>query len=219
MGMGKEQELIHKILDGDAEEDEQNILFHGMDADPGLKEEFTGLTNAVRLLRESERHEAPFAFTAEVMKKLPEQSPSRVSRLREFLFGSRVLRWNMASVLATTVIVTVMIVTASRMHREPNEMIMSSLSGQGETAVSVRLTFHSPQAHRVAVAGDFNKWKTDAHEMKKSDGVWSIDLKLKPGIYSYSFVVDGKSWVPDPGAEFYEDDGYGARNSILRINI
>jgi 1,4-alpha-glucan branching enzyme len=71
----------------------------------------------------------------------------------------------------------------------------------------------------VAVAGDFNKWKTDVHEMKKTDGTWSIDLKLKPGVYSYSFVVDGTAWVPDPGAEFYEDDGYGSRNSVLRINI
>jgi 1,4-alpha-glucan branching enzyme len=69
------------------------------------------------------------------------------------------------------------------------------------------------------VAGDFNNWKTDAQEMKKTDGIWRIVLKLKPGVYSYSFVVDGKAWVPDPGAEFYEDDGYGSRNSVLRITI
>ena len=214
--MDREREIIHKILDGDAEEEEQKILSQGMEADTRLKEDFTGLMNAVRLLKESERREAPFSFTAEVMKKLPRRSPSVLSRFREFLFGSRVLRWNMASVLATAVIVLVMVVTVSRTHREQTGTIVSSSSGQEETAVSVRLTFHSPQAQRVAVAGDFNKWKTDVHEMKKSDGTWSIDLQLKPGIYSYSFVVDGKSWVPDPGAESYEDDGYGSRNSILR---
>jgi hypothetical protein len=217
--MDREREIIHKILDGDAEEEEQQVLSRGMETDTELKEEFAGLMNAVRLLKESERLDAPFSFTAEVMKKLPERSPSVLSRFREFLFGSRVLRWNMASVLATAVIVLVMVVTVSRTHREQTEMITSSSSGQDENAVSVRLTFHSPQAQRVAVAGDFNKWKTDVHEMKKSDGIWSIDLQLKPGIYSYSFVVDGKSWVPDPGAESYEDDGYGSRNSILRINI
>jgi hypothetical protein len=216
--MDREQEIIHKIFDGEAEEEEQNILFQGMEADAGLKEEYTGLMNAVRALRESERHEAPFAFTAEVMKKLPEHSPSMLSRIREFLFGSRVLRWNMASMMAAAVIVLVMAVTVSRMHRETTAPIIAS-SGQDETAISVHLTFHSPQAQRVAVAGDFNKWKTDVHEMKKTDGTWSIDLKLKPGVYSYSFVVDGKAWVADPGAEFYEDDGYGSRNSVLRINI
>ncbi len=217
--MDREREIIHKILDGDAEEEEQKALSRGMEADTGLREEFTGLTNAVRLLKESERREAPFSFTAEVMKKLPRRSPSVLSRFREFLFGSRVLRWNMASALATALVVLVMVVTVSRTHREQTGTIVSSSSGQEETAVSVRLTFQSPQAQRVAVAGDFNKWKTDVHEMKKSDGIWSIDLQLKPGIYSYSFVVDGKSWVPDPGAESYEDDGYGSRNSILRINI
>ena len=217
--MDREREIIHKILDGDAEEEEQKVLSRGMEVDTGLKEEFAGLMNAVQLLKESERREAPFSFTAEVMKKLPRRSPSVLSRFREFLFGSRVLRWNMASVLATAVIVLVMVVAVSRTHREQTGTIASSSSGQEETAVSVRLTFHAPQAQRVAVAGDFNKWKTDAHEMKKRDGIWSIDLQLKPGIYSYSFVIDGKSWVPDPGAESYEDDGYGSRNSILRINI
>jgi len=217
--MDRDPEIIHKILDGDAEEEEQKILSRSMEADGRLREEYTGLMDAVRLLRESERQETPFAFTAGVMKKLPGRSPSVLSRLREFLFGNRVLRWNMASVLAMAVIVLVSVVTVSRMHRETTGPIMSSTTRQDETAVSVRLTFHAPQAQRVAVAGDFNKWKTDAHEMKKSDGIWSVDLKLKPGIYSYSFVVDGKSWVPDPGAESYEEDGYGSRNSILRINI
>jgi 1,4-alpha-glucan branching enzyme len=92
-------------------------------------------------------------------------------------------------------------------------------SGPSEAAVTVRLTFRAPEARSVAVAGDFNKWRTTADEMKRTNGVWSIDLKLKPGVYSYSFVVNGKSWVPDPGAEIYTDDGFGSRNAVLRVNI
>jgi len=45
------------------------------------------------------------------MKKLPEKSPSLLSRLRDFLFGNRVLRWNMASALAMAAIVLVMVVS------------------------------------------------------------------------------------------------------------
>ncbi len=216
--MDREREIIQKVLDGDAEEEEHRILSRGMDADARLKEEYTGLANAVRLLRESERREAPLSFTADVMKKLPERSLSMRGRLREFLFGSRVLRWNMASMLAMAVIVLVTVVTVSRMQHETTGPITTS-RGQAEAAISVQLTFRAPEAQRVAVAGDFNNWKTDAQEMKKTDGNWSIVLKLKPGVYSYSFVVDGKAWIPDPGAEFYEDDGYGSRNSVLRINI
>jgi hypothetical protein len=186
-----------------------------MEADPGLQEEFSGLMNTVRMLEESDRREAPAFFTAEVMKKLVKRSPSLLARLSAFLFNSRVLRWNMASALALAVIVIVVIVSAPRLHRVPD---MTTASAPGEAA-TVRLTFYSPQAQRVAVAGDFNKWKTDAHEMKGTDGMWSIDLKLKPGVYSYSFVVDGNSWVTDPGAEAYEDDGFGSHNAVLRVNI
>ncbi len=216
--MDREQEIIHKVLDGDAEEEEHDILSRGMEADARLKKEYAGLTNAVRLLRESERRAAPLSFTAEVMKKLPEKSLSMRGRVREFLLGSRVLRWNMASMLAMAVIVLVTVVTVYRVHHETTGPIVA-FRGQDEAAIPVQLIFHAPQAQRVAVAGDFNKWKTDAQEMKKTDGNWIIVLKLKPGVYSYSFVVDGKAWVPDPGAEFYEDDGYGSRNSVLRINI
>jgi len=212
--MDNERDILHKILDNDAGDDEKNIITRSMETDPRLREEFTGLMNTVRTLEESERCEAPAFFTAEVMKKLQKRSPSVRARIREFLFNSRVLRWNMASALATAVIVIVVIVSVSRPHRK--DMTTASVSGE---AATVRLTFYSPQAQRVAVAGDFNKWKTDAHEMKGADGTWSIELRLKPGVYSYSFVIDGKSWVPDPGAESYEDDGFGSRNAVLRVNI
>ncbi len=217
--MGNERELMHKVLDGAAGDDEKKIVARAMETDSELREEFSGLMNAVRMLEESERLQPPPAFTAEVMRRLPQRSPSILSRLREFLFGSRVLRWNMATALATAVIVLVSVITVSRMHREPTMTALSGVSSPAEKAVTVRLTFSSPQAQRVAVAGDFNKWRTDAHEMKRTDGVWSIDLKLKPGVYSYSFVVDGKSWVSDPGAEAYEDDGFGSHNAVLRVNI
>jgi 1,4-alpha-glucan branching enzyme len=120
----------------------------------------------------------------------------------------------MATALATTIIVVIAAVVLTRSLREPS---LTAVPTPG--MVTVRLTFHAPQAHSVAVAGDFNKWRTNADEMHQSDGNWSIDLKLKPGVYAYSFVIDGRSWVPDPGAETYQDDGYGSRNAVLRVNI
>jgi len=224
----KERDIMHKILDRDAGDDEKKIITRDMESDPGLKEEFIGLEKAVRMLEESERLEAPPAFTTEVMKRLTRRSPSVLDRVKGFLLGSRVLRWNMATALAAAVIVLVTGVVVSRMHHEPAEPTMTAISvpesvpGKpepviGESTITVRLTFHAPEAHSVAVAGKFNKWRTD-DEMKRIDGKWSIDLKLKPGVYTYSFLVDGKSWVPDPGAESYEDDGFGSQNAVLRVN-
>ena len=217
--MDKERDIIHKILDNDAAEEEKQIIERGRKTDPALRKEFDGLTRTVRMLEESERREPPAFFTAEVMKKLPARRPSVAGRIREFFLGSRVLRWNMATALATAAILLITLVTVMRMpHQQPEQPVMTA-SGPSEAAVTVRLTFRAPEARSVAVAGDFNKWRTTGDEMKRTDGVWSIDLKLKPGVYSYSFIVDGKSWVPDPGAEIYTDDGFGSRNAVLRVNI
>lgn len=214
--MHNERDIIHKILDGGSEESEKEFITGGLEADPALREEFIGLENTVRQLEESARFQAPMGFTAEVMKKLPQPSLSLRDRIREFLLGSRVLRWNMASALASGVIVVIALMV---FVRAPWETVLTNGADRTAPTVMVRLTFHSPQAHRVAVAGDFNKWRTDAHEMKRTDGVWSIDLKLKPGVYTYSFIVDGQSWVPDPGAEVFQDDGFGSRNAVLKVDI
>ena len=213
--MDKNREIIHKILDGEVSEDEKKIIARSMETDAGLQEEFAGLENTVRMLKKSERREPPMSFTAEVIKKLPTKKTSILAQIREFLFGSRVLHWNMATALGVAVIVLFGVITVSRFHREPP----MNAAGPVESEVTVRLTFYAPQAHTVSVAGDFNKWKTDTDEMKGTDGMWHIDLKLKPGVYSYSFVVDGKSWVADPGAQAYTDDGFGSRNALLRVSI
>ncbi len=213
--MDKEREIIHKILDNEAGEEEKQEIEQRKATDPALREEFDGLSHAVRMLKESERREPPAFFTAGVMKNLPARKPSVAGRIREFFLGSRVLRWNVATAMAMAAILVVAAVIVTRI---PHQAGMN-IAKETEPVVTVRLTFRAPEAHSVAVAGDFNKWRTSADEMKRTDGEWSIDLKLKPGEYSYSFIVDGKSWVPDPGAEMYRDDGFGSRNAVLRVNI
>ena len=213
--MDKDRELIQKIFDNEADERERATFARCMEADDELRKETAGLSNAVRLLEESERFDAPMAFTAGVMNRLPKKKPSLFAPVREFLFGSRVLRWNMATALATAAVLITTIASLSGMPRwTPTHAVQPA-----DAATTVRLTFYSPQARSVAVAGDFNKWRTDSDEMKRLDGMWSVDLKLKPGVYAYSFVIDGSSWVPDPGATAYEDDGLGSRNAVMRVTI
>jgi anti-sigma factor RsiW len=213
--MDKERDIIHKILDNEAGEEEKQAIERRRKVDPAVRDEFEGLSRTVRMLKESERREPPAFFTSGVMKKLPVRKTSVAGRIREFFLGSRMLRWNMATALAMAAVLIVALVTVTRMPQK----VVTNVAMQSEPVVTVRLTFRAPEAHSVAVAGDFNKWRTSADAMKKTDGEWSIDLKLKPGEYSYSFIVDGKSWVPDPGAEMYRDDGFGSRNAVLRVNI
>jgi outer membrane lipoprotein-sorting protein len=52
----------------------------------------------------------------------------------------------------------------------------------------------------VYLAGSFNNWKPTAHKMDgpDKDGRFTTVLKLKKGVYEYKFVLDGKTWQPDP---------------------
>ncbi len=84
----------------------------------------------------------------------------------------------------------------------------------------VRLVIPAEGAHTVAVAGDFNDWRTDdvLLEDPEGDGVFVGTLRLAPGSYSYMFVIDGERWVTDPYAVNHRDDGFGNRNAVLRID-
>ncbi len=209
-----DREIIHRILDGDVSPEEKKRLMDRLQADPVLLEEFGGLVRTLRVVETSGRVPVPPFFTAEVMRRLPLKKATVSGRIRGFLFGSRVLHWNMATAVAAAVFVILSTAVLSTMFRGTPRQVAGPV---GEA--TVRLTFYAPQARSVAVAGDFNKWRTDADEMKSNEGMWSIELKLKPGVYNYNFIVDGKSWVADPGAETYQDDGFGSRNAVLRVAI
>ncbi|HKI96127.1 MAG TPA: glycogen-binding domain-containing protein [Gemmatimonadales bacterium] len=85
--------------------------------------------------------------------------------------------------------------------------------------VPVRLVFLAPTASSVAVTGDFASWNPKGIPLAKThnDGVWSVDLDLKPGLHHYVFIVDGTEWKPDPNATSQVDDGFGQKNSVLLV--
>ncbi len=59
------------------------------------------------------------------------------------------------------------------------------------------------EAHSVAIAGDFNDWQTQTTPMKPlKNGDFTATVLLKPGReYQYRYVVDGRHWVTDSGAD------------------
>jgi len=50
--------------------------------------------------------------------------------------------------------------------------------------------------------------------MKPVGSGWTVDLRLKPGKYTYKFIIDGK-WIPDPYNNLREKDGTGGYNSVV----
>jgi hypothetical protein len=100
--------------------------------------------------------------------------------------------------------------------------IAAGLALRGRAGASLTVTFvlDTPEARSVAIAGDFTGWETSGFELERraSDGKWEITVPLmRNRSYTYSFVIDGERWVPDPGAPETVDDGFGGINSVLRL--
>ena len=83
----------------------------------------------------------------------------------------------------------------------------------------VKFVLVAPQAARVSLVGDFNRWDPAATPMERTPtgGTWSVVVPLSAGRHEYAFVVDGKQWLPDPSAPLAPVDGLGAPNSVVLV--
>lgn len=84
---------------------------------------------------------------------------------------------------------------------------------------AIKFVLIAPKAARVSVVGDFNGWDMSANPMKVqgADGMWTVFVPLRPGLHTYSFVVDGTHFVADPTAPIAPDDGFGLRSSVVLV--
>lgn len=92
---------------------------------------------------------------------------------------------------------------------------------QGDGLQTVVLRYEAPGARDVRLVGDFNAWgrSSDAVRVDPGEaGQWVFRVELAPGRYQYAFLVDGKSWLPDPGAPGIIPDGFGGANSVLYVS-
>jgi len=78
----------------------------------------------------------------------------------------------------------------------------------------------APEAHSVAVVGDFNGWDVRANPLARASesGAWVAVLPIEPGRHLYGFVVDGERWVCDPAAPLSADANFGQHNSVLVVD-
>ena len=92
--------------------------------------------------------------------------------------------------------------------------------GAGATEVITRFVFVAPEASSVRLTGDFASWSREGIELEdlRGTGIWTADVPLPPGIYQYTFIVNGTEWRPDPRAVSQVDDGFGQVNSVVIVS-
>jgi hypothetical protein len=79
-------------------------------------------------------------------------------------------------------------------------------------------SYTSATATTVYATGTFSNWSDKppgALELVKNGETFSASKFLGPGKHVYKFVVDGKTWIPDPANPNTESDGFGGQNSYI----
>jgi len=80
---------------------------------------------------------------------------------------------------------------------------------------SVRVSFAVPEASSVDIAGEWNQW-TPVPLTRVASRRWEAVLRLVPGAYRFSLIVDGERWVvPADVPEL--PDGFGGSVGLLVI--
>ena len=88
---------------------------------------------------------------------------------------------------------------------------------QRDVTKKVQFSFNFSQAKEVLLAGEFNQWKGEKHNMKKANqGLWEKTLMLKPGTYEYKYQVDGL-WVEKPVNQHSRLNSFGTYNNVLVV--
>lgn len=84
----------------------------------------------------------------------------------------------------------------------------------------VRFTLLALEAKQVALVGSFNGWTGEATQMKMRDGagLWSVDVPLREGEYTFMYLIDGIRWVTPPMAEDFVTDGFGQTNGVVIVH-
>lgn len=176
-----------------------------------------------RIVAELRRPAAPGAgFDARVMASVRAAPPSVLSTAWSWLTEPRSVAVTPLGGLAAAAMLALVLGAGF--------WVLGSGEGQGAAVVApetrnpaprtLSFVFVAPAARTVALAGDFNGWDPARTPLTReaSGGIWTVDVPLAPGRYSYMFVVDGRRFVADPAAPRSVGDDFGAPTSVVTVS-
>jgi len=217
-------ELYRRHLDGELSPADARELEELLSRDRLAPAELSAYRALVDQLRSAPAPELPADFAARVMRRLP--AAPRRAWWREMLLKPRL---NLIGVLGLSALAALVWLPLRALRgREaaapPATGVATNLPhevapvGVTPSRIVVRFVLPARGARRVALAGDFNGWRTDDIVLtdERGDGMFTATVSLPQGRHSYLFWVDGH-WMQDPAAGSSLPDGFGQRNSVLDL--
>lgn len=207
------REELQRYLDGEL----------GLESLPAeLREEAHAWDAMLIEVRSAGSAAAPVGLETLVSQGLaPPPRESVLRRAARWLLAPRQIRLSPGLALAATAALVVLALGIPRSAPEvPTGAAVQTAAPAppAESTLYVQFLLEAPDATSVELAGDFTDWVPGVRlSDADGDGVWSVRVPIRPGVHEYMFRVDGTRWVTDPGANWYEDDGYGNRNAVLAI--
>ncbi|MBI4168724.1 MAG: glycoside hydrolase family 13 [Acidobacteria bacterium] len=208
--LAERDEAIRRYLEGELAPEERWAFETQLAGDPALREEVTALQRLLAEAGSLPLHQAPEDLVARVRARLATAAPRQASRPPQ---RKPFLLWVPAAAAAGLLL----LLTVSRWQTGPPAQAPGApLAG---ATVPVTFTLRAPGAHEVAVVGDFNQWQVGTVPLaeREGDGTWTATVPIPRGRHQYQFVIDGRTWVPDPEAPIQVDDGFGNKNTVLEV--
>lgn len=231
--------IVRRFIDGDLSDAEVQSALHHIADDPEARSLLQFELQMTQDLAASRAPEPASDFAARTVEQLDETSSSPSSlphRLRDWweavtrpLVTIPVRPAHTLATLAVVLVVGWLAWTPTPSSSPPVTGPVSSSSvqpaatspSQSSAAGTVwtRFVYTNDAADSVAVAGDFSQWEPVPLSPHTVDGktVWTGLVPVSRGEHEYQFVIDGERWVTDPLAPVTQDDGFGAKNAVLKL--
>lgn len=215
-------EAWQRFLDRETSQSEETAFLARLSEAERL--ELLATRTALGALERLPRVSAPADLAARVMTAVKPKRQSVFTRLRRWLESRPMLGWEFggaalaASVLFVTLAPQSMTLPAGGSPHASSPLVPASHM-PGGAGGPLRFSLYAPQAHSVALIGDFNGWGSAAEVKLKpsANGMWSVTVPLPAGRYQYAFLLDGQRWVTDPRAERHVNDDFGRQNAVVTI--
>lgn len=96
---------------------------------------------------------------------------------------------------------------------------LTPVANTGEEPLVVhQFTYYQKGLQSISLVGEFNDWSADSTSMMEvSPGVWTVSLRLRPGVYEYQYILNGKQRVTDPTMPQTSSD-FGSPNSVVTVS-